>query len=247
MSEDLKKSRAVSFFHETSLSRASLRTAARQRPKNAAQWKAYPQAGKVTLPRTSWNLSESRLLHLLQQRRSLRRFADESMTVNELAFMLWSIQGITAKAGSHLLRTSPSAGALYPIETYLSIHRLEGLNSGLYHFDVRYFQLSLLREGNTSAELAAACLDQGFMADAAFCLVWTAVPRRCLSKYGDRGARYLLLDAAHICQNALLAAEALDCGGCPVAAFFDDEVSSLLDIDGVEEIPLYAAAIGRKR
>jgi SagB-type dehydrogenase family enzyme len=67
-----------------------------------------------------------------------------------------------------------------------------------------------------------------------------------MSKYGNRGMRYILLDAGHICQNTLIAAEATGCGGCPVAAFYDDEVNALLGIDSKEETVLYAASVGKK-
>ena len=91
-----------------------------------------------------------------------------------------------------------------------------------------------------------ACLDQKFTAQAPVVFLWTGVFRRAMSKYGDRGMRYILLDAGHICQNLLLAAEAVGCGGCPIGAFYDNELNNLLQIGGEEESILYAASVGGK-
>ena len=84
------------------------------------------------------------------------------------------------------------------------------------------------------------------MENAAVNIIWTSIARRTLAKYGDRGGRYIFLDAGHICQNVLIAAEALSFGSCPVAAFYDQDVNNLLDIDGVEETAIYGASIGKK-
>ena len=145
--------------------------------------------------------------------------------------------------GSGRLR-SPSA--LYPVETYISVHSVEGLAAGLYHFDVEHFALDRLTDQDKAEDVAQACLNQTFMSQAAAVFLWTGVFRRAMSKYGDRGMRYILLDAGHICQNVMIAAEAVDCGGCPVGAFYDSELNQLLQIDGEEESILYAASVGRK-
>jgi SagB-type dehydrogenase family enzyme len=247
MTDDLQHSAGITFLRQTQLQRDTIRSAARPFYGTVPSFKNYPLATKTTLPRTSWNLSEARIMKLLQRRRSVRRYGTEPITLEDLAVILWAIQGVTAQAGNHLLRTSPSAGALYPIETYISIQRVASLAPGLYHFDVQSFQLELLTPGYQGDKIAEAFLGQSFLDHAAICLIWSAVTRRSMGKYGDRAVRYLLLDAAHICQNALLAAEALDFGACPVAAFYDQEVNRLLGIDGIEEVALYGAAIGRKR
>lgn len=209
------------------------------------RWKTYPEAEVVELPR-SWPEQGVDFLSLLQHRRSVRTFADESISLEELALLLWASQGITGQAGAHLFRTAPSAGARYPMETYLAIQRVAGLAPGLYHFEVQGFRLERLSALPPGQELAEACMGQGFLAQAPVTFLWTAVFRRTMAKYGHRGMRYILLDAGHICQNLLLAAGFLGLSGCPVAAFFDDEVNSLLGVDGQEESVLYLASVGRK-
>lgn len=75
---------------------------------------------------------------------------------------------------------------------------------------------------------------------------WAAVTYRMGWRYGERGYRYLFLDAGHVCQNLYLAAEAVGCGVCAIAAFEDDTLNQLLGLDGVEQFAVYVATAGRK-
>ena len=212
---------------------------------SVAVFKTYPETTVIPLP-TSWQLAEARIQPLLQQRRSLRKFAPTLLSLPDLAFMLWAAQGVTAKAGDYLFRAAPSAGALYPVETYCAIERVEGVPPGLYHFHAGRFHLELVREGACGEDIALACLGQQFMGRAAVNFIWTAVLRRNFQKYGNRGLRYVFLDAGHICANLLLAAEAVGGAGCPVGSFFDDEINDIIGIDGQEETTLYLASVGGK-
>jgi SagB-type dehydrogenase family enzyme len=233
------------YLRETFHDREAMKRFRRPAIAQVETFKKYPEAKKVKLPR-HWQLTEEKLAPLLQNRRSLRRYSPEPLLLQDLAFMLWSSQGITATSGNYSFRTVPSGGALYPVETYLSVHRVEGLSPGLYHFDVESFCLERLSKIDSREKVADACLNQKFMAGSAVTFLWSAVFRRCMSKYGNRGMRYILLDAGHICQNVLLAAEATGSGGCPIAAFYDNEVNELLGLEPDEESVLYAAAVGRK-
>jgi len=246
MSDILKNTATLTFLNDTGLRRHAPKSSMKDLLESAEPFKTYPGAQTISLPKCGWQLSEARIMPLLQNRRSLRKFSSCPIELNELAFLMWSAQGITAQAGKHFFRTAPSAGALYPIEPYLSIHNIKGVSRGLYHFNPSLFQLELLKETDIKGDISRAFLNQQFMQKAAINVIWTAIPRRSMAKYGERGGRYLFLDVAHICQNLLLAAEAINCGGCPVAAFYDHEVNGLLDVDGVEETVIYGASIGRK-
>ena len=159
----------------------------------------------------------------------------------------WSLgdRGITGREGPYLFRTTPSAGALYPLETYLIVHRIERLNPGIYLLDVPGFRLELLKEGDFSQEIVAAALHQSMAAAAAVVFVWTAVIKRSSWKYGERASRYIYLDAGHIGQNLYLAATALEIGCCTIGAFYDDKVNQLIGVDGREETAIYLAAVGK--
>jgi SagB-type dehydrogenase family enzyme len=245
VTDKLLQLKSLDYMRDTRLSRQQIRHHTRPAIEPAPLFKQYRTAPRVSLPR-DWPLAEARLSPLLQHRRSRRTFARDPLPLDALAYMLWAAQGITALAGNHPLRTAPSAGALYPVETYVSIQNVADLPPGLYHFNVADFELELMRSGSQADDLATACLNQGFLTRAAAVLIWTAVYRRNASKYGERGLRYVLLDAGHICQNTLLAAEATGACGCPVAAFFDEELNKLLGLDGVEESAIYLAGVGLK-
>lgn len=246
MREHLGETKTIRYLKDTELRRDSIKADNALDVGRAEPFKTYPEAKKISLPRARWRLHEARIIPLMQQRRSRRSFSSEPVDPDGLAFLLWCSQGLTAQAGKHYLRTAPSAGALYPIESYVSVQNVEGITSGLYHFDPVSFQLELLVARDIRTEVSRAFLNQRFMERAAVNIIWTAIPKRSLTKYGERGGRYVMMDVAHICQNTLLAAEALDYGGCPVAAFYDQEVNKMLEIDGVEETAVYAVSIGRK-
>lgn len=241
---DLKRSSGFRYVADTKFKRETLGSRARPHIKSGATFKRFPEAKNLILPRT-WPEESDSLWNLLQRRRSRRKFSDKPVSLQELARLLWAAQGITARAGTHFLRTSPSAGALYPIETYVAAERVDGVAKGIYHFNVAEFQLEQIRTSESiGEEVAHAALDQTFIAAGAATFIWSAVFRRNMSKYGNRGGRYLFMDAAHICQNLLLAAESLGLAACPVAAFYDDELNDMLDLDGDEESVLYLAVTG---
>lgn len=240
---DLKETLGYNYLHHTKFNRKTIREKERPSISPGEAFKGYGDVKKISLP-VSWPKTGAELEELLQKRRSVRQFSNENLSLEDLAFLLWSMQGVTAQAGPYLLRTAPSAGALYPVETYLAVDRVDGVDAGLYHFDVRNFQLECLTDQSVSGLVARGALDQGFVSRAAVTVIWSAVFRRNMVKYGHRGLRYIMLDCGHICQNLLLAAESLDLKACPVAAFYDDELNALLDIDGVEESVIYLASVG---
>ncbi len=213
------------------------------RPAPARPRKPGPADDLFALPAPKLE-SATDLWRVMGQRRSVRRYSQQPLSQEELAILLWAAQGVTARCGRLGLRTAPSAGALYPIETYLAAERVTDLAPGLYHFQVEEFALARRAYGSHAASLAAAAIHQDFVARAAVVFCWSAVFRRNMSKYGDRGMRYICMDVGHICQNLLLAATALGRSACPVAAFFDDELSALFGLDGTEEGMLYLAAVG---
>lgn len=183
---------------------------------------------------------------VLQKRRSLRDYTQAPLTLKELSSLLWATQGITGKAFSPWYRTAPSAGALHPIDTYLVVNRVEGLESGIYFLDVAAFSLEMRKRGDFSFSIARAALDQDMVRACAVVFVWAAVIERSRQKYRQRAYRYIYLDCGHIGQNLYLAATALNLGCCGIGAFFDDEVNDLVGVDGQEETAIYLATVGRK-
>jgi len=158
--------------------------------------------------------------------------------------LLWACQGITARSGDYEFRSAPSAGALYPVETYLVSHHVTGIDMGLYHYNVAEHKLELLKAEDLRRPLMMAGLMQQMLFDCAAAFIWTARVKRSRWKYRQRAYRYIYLDAGHAAENLALAAESLGLGCCLVGAFFDDPVNELVGVDGSAETVIYMCAVG---
>lgn len=208
-------------------------------------YKEYPDRPKLPLPKPI--LTEMSLDLALHRRKSVRSFEQEPLTQDQLSYLLWACTGITRRERDFQFRTAPSAGGLYPIETYVAINAVQGLAPGIYHYHIPDHALELVRKGPLGPEVARSALDQGMCAKAPLVLIWTAIFERSRWKYDQRAYRYVYLDAGHVAQNLALAAVALDLGSCQIAATYDDEVNELLGVDGEEESVLYLSVVGRPK
>lgn len=185
--------------------------------------------------------SDISLEECLLKRRSIRSFYTLPLTIEDIAQLAWAGQGMTASWGG---RTSPSAGALYPLELYFVIGNVTGLDNGIYHYLIETHELEQLSTGDFRVELSLAALNQSCVRDAAVSVIITAIYERTTIKYGDRGIRYVHIEAGHVAQNILLQAVALGLGSVPVGAFYDDKVANLLGIPK-SEVPLYIIPVGK--
>ncbi len=203
----------------------------------------------IKLPRiVTDRFRESRFIDIVESRRSHREYADAVMSMDELAYLLWCTQGVKKKSSHVTFRTVPSAGARHAFETYLQINRVKGLKHGLY----RYLALeNALIEIDTAEDvpdkMLEACLGQGFVKRCAVNFIWVADIARMYWRYGERGYRYIHLDAGHICQNLYLAAESIGLGACAIAAFDDDIANRFLRLDAKSFFVVYIASVGKKK
>jgi len=179
----------------------------------------------------------------LAKRRSIREYADKSLTIEQLMQLLWAAQGITLRP--YGFRTAPSAGATYPLEIYLVTKRsgVEGLEAGIYHYEPRDHRLVERIAGDFSGQLMAAALDQEWVGSAPVNFVITAVFDRTTGKYGERGVRYVWQETGHAAQNIYLQAVALGLGNVVVGAFHDAEVQRILELSDLEK-PAYVIPVG---
>jgi SagB-type dehydrogenase family enzyme len=232
------------FQEETKYVRGKLGGGYRLRQTRPEPVRLFPEAARISLdpPALEGGMP---IWEAVNGRRSIRNFAREPLDQAELSQLLWAAQGVTREGINWRFRAAPSAGALYPVETYLSVQNVNGLEPGIYHYSPGDHALELLTEGDFRARLAEAALDQDFVAEAGVVFCWTAVFARSAWKYAERAYRYVYLDAGHVAQSVALAAVALGLGSCQVAALYDDEVNSLLRADGAEESILYLTAVGR--
>ena len=193
----------------------------------------------VMLPKPRYE-SDVSLEQVLRARRSHREFLPSALSLGQVGQLLWAAQGVSSPEGG---RTAPSAGALYPLETYLVAGKVESLAAGVYRYDPAHHGLQPVASGDRRAALAAAALGQEWVASPPAVLVLTAVYRRTMVKYGERGIRYVHMEAGHAAQNVALQATALGLGVVTVGAFSDADVKAVLGLDGSEE-PLYLLPVG---
>ena len=227
-------------------------------------YKFYNYAPVIALPTPTPALDEypgPDVFTCVSRRRSVRSFGATPLSLLELSRLLWASAGITTSYitphGQDFYRAAPTAGALYPIETYVVVNKVESLEPGLYHYRVAGIDilerpiaegshsLEQLKTGDFRSEVSASALDQLMCAKAGAVFIWTAVFARSVWKYRDRAYRYFYLDAGHIAAQLSLAAVAQGLGTCPIAAFYDDEVNSLVGVDGESEGTVYMTAVGR--
>lgn len=176
----------------------------------------------------------------LQQRRSVRSYAPEPLALKDIAQLLWAAQGVTSHNG---FRTSPSAGALYPLEVYIVAGNVSGLKAGIYRYIPQKHALDFVQEGDHREKLSSAALGQGCVREAPVVIVLTGVSSRITGKYGQRGIQYMMMEAGHAAQNVCLQAVTLNIGVVPVGAFKEDQVRKILQI-GNHELPLYLLPLG---
>ncbi|MBN1455946.1 MAG: SagB/ThcOx family dehydrogenase, partial [Methanomicrobia archaeon] len=208
-------------------------------------YKHYPSAPRVALDEPD-QTGGAPLWSVLAKRRSVRHFStEEPLTNAELSQLLWAAQGVTNVQQGYAFRTAPSAGALYPVETYVVVNAVEDVEPGVYHYAVAQHELEQLRTGDFRMAVAQAALDQEMAYHAHVVFIWTGVFPRSTWKYQQRAYRYVYLDAGHIAQNVALAAVGLGLGSCQIGALYDDEVNALLDVDGVNESVVYITVVGR--
>ncbi|MCS7179180.1 MAG: SagB family peptide dehydrogenase [Anaerolineae bacterium] len=203
--------------------------------------KTYPQSPRVSLPAP--HPPKVEMWQVIAARRSRREYLPGLLSLEDLSALLYAAQGVTEPRWG--FRAAPSAGALYPIETYVAIHAVEGLEPGLYHYAVADHALEQIRLGDLRAPLVAAGIGQEMLGTAQVCFILTAVFQRTRWRYRERAYRYILLEAGHIGQNIYLAATGLGLGACAVGAFLDAQVNDLIGVDGSEEAVLYLLTVGK--
>ena len=188
------------------------------------------------------------LTDFIENRRTVRNYSKNPLSLDELSFLLWATQGLTKKlSDERSLRTVPSAGARHAFETLLLVNNVENLNNGLYRYVVSKHKLLPLNfEKQDIENLIAAFRNINLVINAAVTFLWVCAPERMCWAFGARGYRYILLDAGHVCQNLYLAAEAIDCGCCAIGAFDDEEMNLVLKLADKNFFLPYAATIGKK-
>ena len=183
----------------------------------------------------------------IEARRSIRNYSQEPLTIEELSYLLWVTQGVVKVTPGATFRNVPSAGARHALETYLLINNVRDIPEGMYRFlAIDHKLVEVNSDPDIADRITQGCLEQDFIRKSAVTFIWVADVYRMKWRYGERGYRYLHLDAGHACQNLYLGAGSLDCGVCAIAAFSDDYMNDLLGLDGVKQFVIYVATVGKK-
>jgi SagB-type dehydrogenase family enzyme len=176
-------------------------------------------------------------------RRSIRNYSDAPLEQGEISQLLWAAQGVVRQG---FYRTCPSAGALYPLGLQLIAGKVEGLPCGSYRYNCADHSIVQFGEIDIRGGLAEAALWQSMIAKAPAVISISAVFERTTLKYGERGIRYVFMEAGHAAQNIHLQAVSLNLGTVVVGAFRDDQVKKILGLQP-DESPLLLMPVGRIR
>ncbi|MDZ7860661.1 MAG: SagB/ThcOx family dehydrogenase [Candidatus Krumholzibacteriota bacterium] len=213
-----------------------------------------PREIKLPEPAKDGSLS---LEKALKQRRSVRSYLSEPISLEELSQLLWAAQGITKRMDKPAhwpeerewfggLRTAPSAGALYPLEIYVASGRVSGLDAGLYKYIPEKHSLVPQSGEDLRDHLAEAALGQSYVRECAADIIITAVYQRVEGKYGKRADLYVPMEAGSAVQNIYLQCEPLGLGTVVIGAFSEDRVKDALELPGSER-PMAIMPVGRKK
>jgi SagB-type dehydrogenase family enzyme len=218
----------------------SLANVGRQPP----PFKSYLGVVRIALPQPDLRAGLP-VEEAIRTRRSTRAYAPEPMAPQELSRVLQLTAGMSGTRWSKGLRNHPSSGALYPIEMYPVVHNVEGVEPGVYHYNVQHHELEQVRAGDYRQYVMDHGLSQEFLGQCAAVVYLTMIFQRMRFKYRERSYRYGLIEAGHLGQNLYLAATSLGLGACAVGAYNDEGIDDLLRIDGAEEVSVYLLSLGR--
>jgi SagB-type dehydrogenase family enzyme len=211
--------------------------------------KEYRAARRFRLPQVA---AHGDFPNVLRERRTWRVFGRESVSLEHMAQTLqltFGIQGWVEVPGlgRAAMKTSPSGGALHPIEAYVLVQRVAGLPPGIYHYRAEGHELECIGAGIGRRVLQRNLGNQWWFARGAFLVLMTAVVGRMQWKYDyARAYRVLLAEAGHLGQTFCLTATWLGLAPFCTMAYMDTKWEEWLGIDGVMETMVYVLGAGTR-
>jgi len=203
---------------------------------------------KIVLPfPEEWkNIGDISVKDAIAKRQSYRQYKKQSLSMEELAYLLWATQGVREWKYQTALRTVPSAGCRHALETYIVVFNVDGLKQGIYRYLPSSHQLvSESVPENLKEKTVEAALNQNFAGSGALTFIWTTIPYRMEWRYAEASYKVIALDAGHVCQNLYIACEAIGTGTCAIAAYNQQLADELLNVDGEEEFVIYMSPVGK--
>ena len=203
----------------------------------------------IDLPKVHKNIiTKPDIYDCIIDRKSHREYKNDALTIEELSYLLWMTQGVKEIRGDNYaaIRPVPSAGARHPFETYLSINNVDKLKKGIYRYLALEHKLILLKEeDDLYTKLTNATNGQRFAGSAPVNFIWTCIPYRGEWRYTDRAYKVMLIDAGHIGHALYIACETIRLGTCAIAAYDQQLMDELIEVDGEDEFVVYMSPVGK--
>jgi SagB-type dehydrogenase family enzyme len=193
-------------------------------------------------------IEKPHILDCITDRKSRRKYTGESVTLEELSYLLWATQGVrrALSDGKGSYRTVPSGGARQPFETYVAVQRVTDISSGMYRYlPFEHSLVYLFSDEKMSETLTNLTWGQSFVGTSAVCFIWSVIPYRSEWRYALEAKKDILQESGHICQNLYLACESIGCGTCAIGAYNQTGIDTYLRLDGEDEFVIYLAPVGR--
>lgn len=176
----------------------------------------------------------------LAARRSIRDYEPIPVTVDQVAQLVWATQGVTGVGG---LRTSPSAGAVYPLTAYLVASNVAGMMPGIYRYDPDAGELAFVEKGERRRRLYVAAMGQECVLSSPVALLLVSWEKRLRAEFGNYAPKLIAMECGHAAQNFLLEAVSLGLGGVGLAKFDADALRAVIPFRS-DESPEYLLLAG---
>ena len=216
-------------------------------PSPELEFEFPPDANLIDLvPPENLKTQQSTFLSIVNSRCSRRKYTDESISLEELSYLLWCTQGVKRQLKLGAFRTVPSAGARCPFETYLYIREVEGLEPGIYRYISLQHKLLFIKPVENANEVfSELAYNQNFAANGAVLFLWVAVPYRTEWRYTTLAHKFIAIDLGIVCENLYLACEARGLGTVAIGYYEQEKLDALLELNPEESFSVLIAPVGK--
>lgn len=205
----------------------------------------------VKLPKPNLNLTDMNVFDVIKNRRSIRSFSGQPINQEELSTILFYSGGVTGEyqqieGKPHMnLYAYPSAGGLNPSQMYVFITNVDNINPGIYYYNPLENNLKVIKNGFTSNDFKKITGSANLAQNASFVIYILGTAYLTGYKYGDRGYRFMTLEAGHLAQNLYLTSTAIGAGAVASGGFLDREILEFLDLEDSDMFVMYEVIVGK--
>jgi len=169
------------------------------------------------------------------------------LDMKDLSEILFFSYGITRIMNfgyeTYHFRAAPATGALYPIEIYVIVNYVKGLENGVYHFDPGEFNLTMIRKGDYMGYLYEYSGRNEILRRACVAFIFSSLAWRNAWKYRERSYRHWFWDCGVIIANMIALLNSKKLKSEVIMGFVDEKIDKLIGIDGIEEATVAILAV----